>query len=352
MDDDLLPIGELSRRSGLTVSALRFYDREGVLRPVEVDPVTGYRRYARGQVAQARTLAALRRVQMPLAEMEAVLAAGDDGETLTGLLQAHLARLEAGLVRARDEIARLTARWAPARSVRAQVPAGELTAALRAVRYAVSTDSARPALQHVLVEVRADEVVLVATDRFRLALARVGAARGAGPSSGAPPSGVLLDRGSVSALLARLAEEGEKETLVLEVHGGVLSVGLGGAGVDGAGGLVGLDGAGGLGGRWWQVEGPELDFPDYRALLDRPEGEALADLDGLRACALVAAPGEPVEVDADHHADGAFLLEALDGVGPGGTLRLPLDGEIGPLVLTDGAGSRLALVMPVRPEPS
>jgi hypothetical protein len=41
IDDHLLGIGELSRTSGLSVSALRFYDREGVLAPAEVDPLTG-----------------------------------------------------------------------------------------------------------------------------------------------------------------------------------------------------------------------------------------------------------------------------------------------------------------------
>ena len=59
---DLLPIGEVARRSGLTVSALRFYDGAGVLSPQAVDATSGYRRYAPGQVAVARLVAGLRRV--------------------------------------------------------------------------------------------------------------------------------------------------------------------------------------------------------------------------------------------------------------------------------------------------
>ena len=35
----LLTIGEVARRSGLTASALRFYDREGVLVPADVETV-------------------------------------------------------------------------------------------------------------------------------------------------------------------------------------------------------------------------------------------------------------------------------------------------------------------------
>lgn len=38
-------IGEMARDGGLSVSALRFYDRAGVLVPAWVDPVSGYRWY-------------------------------------------------------------------------------------------------------------------------------------------------------------------------------------------------------------------------------------------------------------------------------------------------------------------
>ncbi|HET6532349.1 MAG TPA: MerR family DNA-binding transcriptional regulator, partial [Actinoplanes sp.] len=46
----MLGIGELARASGLPVTTLRFYDGAGVLCPAAVDPRTGYRRYAPGQV--------------------------------------------------------------------------------------------------------------------------------------------------------------------------------------------------------------------------------------------------------------------------------------------------------------
>jgi DNA polymerase III subunit beta len=68
-------IGAVARASGLTVSALRFYDGAGVLRPDEVDPVSGYRWYGEHQVALARVIAALRRVRMPVPEIAAVVAA-------------------------------------------------------------------------------------------------------------------------------------------------------------------------------------------------------------------------------------------------------------------------------------
>ena len=48
-----MTIGEFSARTRLSPKALRLYDRLGLLTPVGVDPVNGYRRYAEEQVADA-----------------------------------------------------------------------------------------------------------------------------------------------------------------------------------------------------------------------------------------------------------------------------------------------------------
>jgi DNA-binding transcriptional MerR regulator len=94
MDDDLLAIGRFARLSGLTVGALRHYDDLDVLRPAEVDTETGYRRYRRSQLDAARTIAALRDLELPLEEIRAVLAA-DDAAERRRRLEAHRKRVEA-----------------------------------------------------------------------------------------------------------------------------------------------------------------------------------------------------------------------------------------------------------------
>ncbi len=73
MTTELLTIGDFARASGLTPKALRLYDDLGLLRPAEVDPSSGYRRYAPEQLVQARLVATLRLVGMPLARIEEVL---------------------------------------------------------------------------------------------------------------------------------------------------------------------------------------------------------------------------------------------------------------------------------------
>jgi PPM family protein phosphatase len=68
----LLPIGAFARSARLSPKALRLYDDLGLLRPAFVDPSTGYRFYDPAQLEQARLVAWLRRLGMPLARIQVV----------------------------------------------------------------------------------------------------------------------------------------------------------------------------------------------------------------------------------------------------------------------------------------
>lgn len=70
---DQMTIGELASRSRLSAKALRLYDELGLLPPARVDEHSGYRYYEPGQLEQARLIAALRQLQVPLAEIKAIL---------------------------------------------------------------------------------------------------------------------------------------------------------------------------------------------------------------------------------------------------------------------------------------
>ena len=94
MDDDLLSIGRFARLAGLSVGALRHYDELDLLRPADIDRFTGYRRYRRGQLETARTIARLRDLEVPLDEIRDVLAMDDPAEQRRRLA-AHRARIEA-----------------------------------------------------------------------------------------------------------------------------------------------------------------------------------------------------------------------------------------------------------------
>jgi serine/threonine protein phosphatase PrpC/DNA-binding transcriptional MerR regulator len=64
--------GAFARASGLSRKALRLYDELGLLHPARVDPVTVYRLYDPRQLEQARLVAWLRRLGMPLAAIRSV----------------------------------------------------------------------------------------------------------------------------------------------------------------------------------------------------------------------------------------------------------------------------------------
>jgi DNA-binding transcriptional MerR regulator len=70
----MVSIGEFSRLSRLSPKALRLYDELGLLRPARVDQETGYRWYTAAQLEDARLVAGLRRLAVPLARIREILA--------------------------------------------------------------------------------------------------------------------------------------------------------------------------------------------------------------------------------------------------------------------------------------
>ncbi|UQN29358.1 MerR family transcriptional regulator [Brachybacterium kimchii] len=70
--EDVLGIGELARRSGLSPKALRLYDASDLLPPRHVDPFTGYRRYGADQVGRALLIARLRGLGMGLERIRVI----------------------------------------------------------------------------------------------------------------------------------------------------------------------------------------------------------------------------------------------------------------------------------------
>ena len=101
-----LAIGDFSRATHLSVKTLRHYHDIGLLEPAGVDPGTGYRRYAPGQIGIAQVIRRFRGLDMPLDDIHAVLNA-PDVKTRNQVIAAHLARLEANLTRTQDAVASL-----------------------------------------------------------------------------------------------------------------------------------------------------------------------------------------------------------------------------------------------------
>ncbi|MFF9622422.1 MerR family transcriptional regulator [Streptomyces griseosporeus] len=360
MESEMRSIGEMARDSGLSVSALRFYDNAGVLLPAWVDPVSGYRWYEPGQLEEARLLACLRRTGMPLADIRLVLAGWSHAEPdlVRGLLQAHLRRLERGLAEARSEFSALRATIDHRENLMASstavlelsVPAPELAAALDAVRFAAGTDPELPMLGGVLFDIEGAHLRLVATDRYRMAVAQTSAL-----GYGGPRTQVVVPLPLADAMRALLTGDGSVQVSV-------------------DGDRVRLE----AGDR--QAGGRSLgsDFPDYRRLVHLPAArQARIDTEAFRE-ALRTGPvragetreqdDEPCDVsvlrvtedgrvlvcdDGDDDQDSVavnreFLLHAL-AAGARDELILELGAPTAPLAIRrPGDDSGFSILMPVR----
>jgi DNA-binding transcriptional MerR regulator len=99
-DATLVPIGRFARLAGLTVPQLRHYDRRGLLVPVARDRRSGYRYYSRAQAAAARAIALLRSIDVPLADIQELLAAPEP-ERVRRVFAEHRQRVERRLSEAR-----------------------------------------------------------------------------------------------------------------------------------------------------------------------------------------------------------------------------------------------------------
>lgn len=102
----LLKVGELARRTGLTVRALHHYDSIGLLRPTGRSD-GGYRLYSRDDVARLHGIQALRRMGLSLTDVAQLL----DGRavTLPGLLERQIVSLDQEIAQAQALRERLAA---------------------------------------------------------------------------------------------------------------------------------------------------------------------------------------------------------------------------------------------------
>ena len=98
-----LTVGEFSRMTHLSVKTLRHYHQVGLLEPAEVNPDTGYRYYTTGQIPTVQVIRRLRDLEMPVADVKAVLAAPDTAAR-NALIATHLTRLESQLAQTRSAV--------------------------------------------------------------------------------------------------------------------------------------------------------------------------------------------------------------------------------------------------------
>lgn len=203
--DELLSIGELAGRCGLSKSALRFYDECGLLRPVAVDDATGYRYYDEEQVAEADLVRRLRSAGVPVEGVRSFLVSGAD-ERRT-YLETFMTGLEERLEAARaiiDELQRSLPGGVGPATAQCVISGAVLRRSLGQVLFAVPRNGERPDLAGVLFELKDGSLRLVATDSYRLVVRDI-VPDGAATSE---PVRVFVAIADVNALQDRLGQVG------------------------------------------------------------------------------------------------------------------------------------------------
>ncbi len=171
-----LSIGEFARRCGLSVSALRFYDECGLLKPATVDPATGYRSYGENQLEMAVLVRDLRQLDLPLAAVRELLSQPADvrHKVIDDQIAALADRLRGARALARRLHEHIDAVDVDKRQLEAEmtmtVNGPALATALGHVSVAVGSDMKRPMLHGVLLEAKDGSLRLVATDSYRLSV--------------------------------------------------------------------------------------------------------------------------------------------------------------------------------------
>ena len=101
MEEPTLTIGQDAAAVGLNASAVRYYERRGVM--PKAARVSGQRRYRPDAIARLRTIQAAQQVGLSLTEITQLLAGADNGESaevLRELAERRLPEVEALIERA------------------------------------------------------------------------------------------------------------------------------------------------------------------------------------------------------------------------------------------------------------
>ncbi len=105
----MIKIGDFARLSHVSVVTLRHYDEIGLLRPVAVDGVTGYRYYAAAQLPRLNRIVALKDLGFSLDQIERVLQGGLTLDQLRGMLMLKQAEVAQHVAAEQGRLTRIAA---------------------------------------------------------------------------------------------------------------------------------------------------------------------------------------------------------------------------------------------------
>ena len=156
-------IGEFSQIARVSGRLLRYYDSIGLLRPVRIDPQTGYRYYSAAQLGPLNRILALKELGLSLEQIARMLDNKISAEEIRGMLMLRKAELERSLA---EEAGRL-------RHVESRLQQIDEQGALKDYDVVIKSTAAQPFLALRAMFPRIDDVMTTLRDVARTVAARV-----------------------------------------------------------------------------------------------------------------------------------------------------------------------------------
>src|SRR5438105_288442 len=106
----MFKIGDFSRFSQVAVTALRYYDEVGLLKPCHIDRWTGYRYYSAGQLPRLNRILALKDLGFSLEQIANLLDGDIPAAQIRGMLRLRKAEMQARMEEERARLLRVKTR--------------------------------------------------------------------------------------------------------------------------------------------------------------------------------------------------------------------------------------------------
>jgi effector-binding domain-containing protein len=106
----MLRIGEFSRVGQVSVKTLRYYDSVDLLKPIEVDPATGYRYYSFDMLPKLNRILALKELGLSLDQIKQLLEEDLSPDQLRGMLKLKQVEIQRQMADEKEKLTRVEAR--------------------------------------------------------------------------------------------------------------------------------------------------------------------------------------------------------------------------------------------------
>ena len=158
----MLKIRDFAKLAEVSMTTLRYYDEIGLLKPIHVDPETGYRFYTMDQLPYLHRILALKELGLGLTQIARIIDEGVSPESLQGMLRLRQAQLQQHVQTEQEQLVRIEARL---RSLEQGDGLPTYEVVLKAVK-AITAVSLHPTMAELTYQAHWGDILGTALDRY------------------------------------------------------------------------------------------------------------------------------------------------------------------------------------------